>query len=145
MIYEQLITRDIKDLRILAAQYGIKTHHKAKTETVAKLIVEHIATPPVKPVDALKHVAEAPKPALVIHSEEAVRELLAKYLEKEAFTLTFPGDDTLIMRCRGCEESIHMSALLRVIKLKADTVSRGARKPFMVKNTDGNEVMMAGI
>lgn len=142
MNYNELLARGQPELRQLAAKYGIKTHHKHTAETIAKLIVEHIAKPPVQPVESMKHVAELAVTPNVVHSEEQVRETIKAYAGKDGFFLNFPGDDTVIMRYKGAEESIHLSAALRVIKMKADSVSKGARRMITVKNSDGNDVMM---
>ena len=143
MNYAELVSRDVADLRTLAAQYGIKTHHKAKAETIAKAIVEHVTPKPQ--AETLKHPAELAKPALVIHTEEQVREACAAYFRIDGFVAKFPGDDTWYFARKGAEESGHMSSPLRVIKMKAESISKGARKPFIVKNADGADVMMAGI
>ena len=144
MNYNELISRDVKDLRVMAAQYGIKTHHKNTAEKIAKLIIEHVSNP--KPqVETLKHVAETPKPAALVHSEDEVREVIKNYAAKEGFSVQFPGDDTWIFKYKGAEESGHMSVPLRVIRMKAESVSKGARRMVTVKNSDGHDVMMAGI
>lgn len=143
MDFNELKSRPIADLRLLAAKYSIKTGPRSKVETIAKLIVEHI-TAPVKTSEQLKHVAELPKSPMVVHTEEQVRQAIAAYLAKDGYLATFPGDDTVIFRYKGAEESIHLSSALRVIKMKAETVSRGARKAITVKNMDGHDVMMAG-
>ena len=143
MNYQELISRDVKDLRLLAAQYGIKVHGKSGVEKIAKAIIEHITT---KPSEALQHSAEKPTSSpLIINTEESVLEAIAPYARLEGFVAKFPGDDTWYFSRKGCEESGHMSVPLRVIKMKAETVSKGARKPFIVKNADGADVMMAGI
>ena len=144
MNYNELIQRDISDLRQLAAQYGIKTHHRAKAESIARAIVEHIANPP-KPVEVPKHPAEIGKAPLRIHTEEEVLKAIERFSKLEGFIAKFPGDDTWYFSRKGAEDSGHMSANLRDIFMKAETVSKGARKPFIVKNADGADVMMAGI
>lgn len=144
MNYAELVSRDPKELRILAAKYGIRTHHKFTADKLAKLIVEHITAKPVQ-TESMKHMAEAPKAPSLVHTEEEVLDVIKAYAAKEGFQVKFPGDDTWIFKCRGAEESGHMSCLLRIIKMKAESVSKGARKPFIVKNSNGEDVMMAGI
>lgn len=145
MNFEELKSRPLADLRILAAKYGIKTHHKAKAETVAKLIVEHI-TAPVKPLaDAMKHPAEQqPKPPAPIHTEEAVRTAIKTALEKQGFTATFHGDDTATFRCRGAEESVHLSTVMRRIVMIANSVSVGARNPRILRDSQTNSTVNSG-
>lgn len=136
MNFEELKSRDVKALRLLAAQHSIKTHHKHTAETIAKLIVEHVTAKPVHGQNAMKHAAEKPsKPPLIINTEEQVREALGPMLQKDGFIATFPGDDTVIFKCKGAEESIHLSSELRWIKIKAESVSRGARLPRAIKDT----------
>lgn len=145
MNYEELKSRDIKDLRVLAAQYSIKTHPKHKAETIAKLIVEHVQAKP-KATEAMKHPAEQPvKAALVIHTQEEVDQIVAPFAKKDGFQSIYPGDDTVIFKYKGAEESLHLSTSLRTIRMKAESVSKGARKMFTVKNADGNDVMMVGV
>lgn len=136
MNFEELKSRDIKDLRLLAAQYSIKTHHKQKAETVAKLIVEHITAKPHG--QEMKHPAERPteKP-LIINTEEQVREVIAPFSKKAGFEIIFPGDNTWWFKCRGAEEAGHMSVPLRIIRMKAESVSFGARKAAMIDLGDG--------
>jgi hypothetical protein len=144
MNYAELITRDVADLRVLAAQYGIKTHHKAKAETIAKLIVEYIANKPAQ--DQMKHPAELPQPKpSIFNSEDEIRTAIARQLEKPGFTVTFPGDDTWIFKCRGAEESGHMTTPLRVIRSKAEGVARGAINPRGIKDNPLNPSVNSGI
>lgn len=126
MDFNELKSRPIEDLRMLAAQYSIRTHPKHKAETIAKLIVEHVTNPKPAKVEVMHHPAEAPKEPSIVHSEAEIRETLKHLLAKETFQVTFPGDNTAIFKCRGAEESIHLSAPLRVIRSKAEGVSRGA-------------------
>ncbi len=136
MNFDELASRDIKDLRKLAAQYSIRTHGRQKAETIAKLIVEHIQAKPHG--NELKHAAEKPQPRpLVVNTEAEIREVIAPFARKEGFQVEFPGDDTWIFRYKGSEESGHNSCLLRVIRMKAESVSKGARKPVMIDIGDG--------
>ena len=136
MKYEELISRDVKDLRVLAAQYSIRTHPRHKPETIAKLIIEHLQNAPKQ--QQMKHVAELPseKP-IVLNTEDQVREAIKTALAKPGFEAKFLPDNTWWFRCKGAEEAGHMSVPLRVIKMKADSVSVGARRPRMVDLGDG--------
>lgn len=145
MNINELASRDVADLRVLAAQYGIKTHPKHKAETIAKLIVEHVQNT-TKNTDTMKHPAEqAAKPPMHICTEEEVNTAIAKLLEKPGFTASYPGDDTVIFRCRGAEESLHLSTVLRVIKSKAESVSRGAIAPRGIIDSKINPTANSGI
>jgi len=128
MNFDELKSRDVKDLRKLAAQYGIPTGPRSKAETIAKSIVEFVMNQPK--LDQLKHPAEQPAPQVAnLNTEEDVRKVIAKYLEKPGFTASFGDDNTLWFKCRGAEECGHMSVPLRVIKSKAESLSRGAIAP----------------
>lgn len=144
MNFEELKSRELPDLRKLAAQYGIPTHHRQKAETIAKMIVEHLMNKPKE--DPMKHPAEQPdKPPTHICTEDEVRAACAKSLEKTGFTITFPGDETVIFKCRGAEESIHLSTVLRVIKSKAEGVSLGARNLRGFNDKPTNSTPNSGI
>jgi hypothetical protein len=144
MNFDELKSRDIADLRKLAAQYGIRTHHKQKPETIAKLIVEFVANKPTG--EQLKHPAEQPqKEPLKINSEDEIRATIARQLEKPGFTADFPGDDTWLFRCRGAEEAGHMSVPLRVIRSKAESVSRGAISPRGIVDNKINPTANSGL
>lgn len=134
MNFEELKSRDISELRTLAAKMSIKTHHKHTAEKIAKMIVEE-ATKPKQ--DNMKHPAVAEKKEAALNTEDQVNQVIEPFLKKEGFIAQFPGDDTWIFKCRGAEESGHMSVPLRVIRMKAESVSRGARKPTMVDLGDG--------
>lgn len=138
MNFDELKSRDIKELRLLAAQHGIKTGPRSKAETIAKQIVEAITITPQNVEQVLRHPAEEPRPAVNLNDEETIRETLKTIIAKPGFTIEFPGDNTCIFKCRGAEESIHMSSPLRVIKSKAEGVSRGATRPrgFLDKQTN---------
>lgn len=142
MNFDELKSRDIKDLRILASQYGIKFGPRSKPETIAKLIFEFVAN---KPKQEMQHPAEKPKEPMVIHTEEEIRTALKTVLEKPHFTITFPGDNTVMLKGRGIEESIHMSAPLRVINSKAQGVSRGALMPRGFQDQKLNPTVNSGL
>ena len=144
MNYDELKSRDIKDLRKLAAQYGIKTHPRHKPETVAKLIVEHITAKP-HGQDQMKHVAELTKEPAKINTEDEIKDAIKHLLEKPHFTITFPGDDTWIAKCRGAEESGHMSVPLRVLRSKCEGVARGAIVPRGFNDKQLNPTANSGI
>lgn len=141
MNYSELVSRPVADLRLLAAQYGIKTHHKAKAETIAKLIVEHISKPKAEMLHPAEVKSQEPPP---VHTEEAVRAKLKTLAEKQGFTMEFPGDDTVIFKYRGAEESVHLSTIMRVIVNKAQNVSMGARNPRAIKGDQTNPTVNSG-
>lgn len=135
MNIDELASRDPKELRILAAKYGIKTHHRAKAETIAKLIVEHVTTKP-HGQDALKHAAEKPaKKEAVLNTEEEIRAVIAPFAAKDGYEVRFLDNNTTwLFRYNGSEESGHCSVPLRLIRIKAEGVSRGARRPRAISD-----------
>lgn len=144
MNFDELKSRPVEDLRLLAAQYGIKTHHRAKAETIAKLIVEH-ATTPVKPsVDAMKHPAEQTKAPPPVNTQDAVLAAVNHLVTKPGFTATFPGDDTVVFKYKGAEESVHLSTIMRVIRTRAQFVAEGAKNPRVLRDSQTNATINSG-
>ena len=143
MNWEELKSRPVPDLRKLAAQYGIPTHHRQKAETIAKLIVEYVMNKPK--TEDIKQPEAVQKPELHINTEQDVRDACKGLFEKPGFTALFPGDNTVIFKCRGAEESIHLSASMQTIKLKATTVSRGAMNPRGLKDNPLNPTANSGV
>lgn len=129
----------VEKLRELAMQHGLAPHHKCKPETIANMIIEHVTTPAKAP--EMKHPAEKPNPALKINTEEEVREACKPFINKEGFEAIFTPE-TWYFRCNGAEDSGHMSTALRVIRMKAETISRGARRPVKII-FDGEPIMAA--
>ena len=135
MNFDALKNKSVEELRTLAVQCGLEPHHRMKAETLVKMIIDHATNPP-KP-EELKHPAEKVKLPTVIHTEEEVRELVKQYAEKEGYQVTFPGDDTVIFKYKGAEDSCHLSSTPRNIKMRAETVSHGERKIRTVDLGDG--------
>lgn len=140
MDFSNLKNLPLDQLKVLARQYGVSTRGKIKQETIAKKILE-AATAPQK--SEMKHAAEQPKTALKINTEQEVREACIKYFNANGFEAIFK-DDTWHFKCRGAEDCGHMSVPLRIIRMKAEMVARGARHPIMLgKNVNGEDVMAA--
>lgn len=143
MDFNELASRPLADLRTLAAQYGIPTHHRAKAETVARLIMEKVSQPP-KVERTLEQAPQPVKSIPVMHTEDDVRKAIAAFTGKDGFIAQFLPDGTWFFAYRGAEESGHMSVPLRVIRMKAESIAKGSRKPVTVKNILGQDVMLAG-
>lgn len=137
------LARDGKksELLELARSQGMKVHHSCGPQKIAEAIINHVTqlSQPVKH-DAMKHPAEQPQAApMHINTPEEVREACKQFFEKDGFEVRFRDDDTWHFRCKGAEDSGHMSVPLRVLKLKAMTVSGGARRLVTDnKNFDDN-------
>ena len=118
------------ELRTLAQTQGIVVHHKCAPETIRKMIMDSFEPQP-KPQEAQPEKVAQP----VIELTEAdVGELLKDYLAKPDFTLTFPNDGSVIMSCKGAVESIHLTSNPRLIKVRAEIVSKGQRRPLALNH-----------
>lgn len=141
------LARDGKrdELVHLAITQGLpKPHPRAKPQTIAQQIIDHVTTPARAQPEHMKHPAEKAQPApLKINTEAEVREVCAPYFNKEGFQAIFRDDDTWHFRYKGAEDSGHMSVPLRVLKMKAMSVAQGAHRLVTMK-FDGEEVMRAG-
>lgn len=143
MNFENLNKLPIEELRSLAAKQGIKVHHKMKPETLAKAIAASATEPQVnKTKEQLKHTAELPKAPAKINTEEEVRDVCQKFFAKEGYEAIFK-DEIWHFKYNGSEDSGHMSVPLRIIRMKAENVSRGARKPITM-TFDGERIFAAG-
>jgi len=108
----------------LATKLGIKVHHNAKLETILMQINQQ---PQAFQNDAMKHVAESPVEPVHVNTPEVVNEAIAAYLAKPGFEAIYREDNTWNFKCRGAEDSGNLSIPLRIIKMKAESVSRGKR------------------
>lgn len=125
MNFEHLKTMDASQLREIAGKQGLHVHHKAKNETVIKQIMES-ALLPKSPTPEMQHMAAQPAKPVYNHTEEDIEALIAPIKARiPQFEAIYPNDGTWIFRCKGAEESGNMSIPPRVIKMKAENVSRG--------------------
>lgn len=116
----------------IANTLKIKVHHKAKPETIIHQIMQQ---PVAYRNEAMSHPADATTAPVVTNTVEQVQTAIATYAAKEGFSATFPDDGTWVFSCKGASESGNLSIPLRIIKQKAESVSRGARVPPMLKGT----------
>lgn len=121
---ESLAGKSIEDLRIIAGKLNIKPHHNAKAAT----IIGHILQQPKAYVrDAMEHIATTPIAPTHNNTSDMVMEAIKPYANKEGFEAEFPQDGTWIFKYKGAEESGNLCIPLRLIKQKAEFVSRGRR------------------
>lgn len=125
MNFDNLKTLSPDQLRELAGKQGLKVHHKAKPETIIKQIIES-ALKPATPAE-MQHVAE--KPQQPVHHntpddvEAAIADIKAKIPQFESrYDL---DENTWYFKCKGAEECGNLAIPMRIIKLKAASVSRG--------------------
>lgn len=129
MNFDNLKTMKREQLVELAGKQGLNVHHKAKPETIIKQIMDHVlvsqkpqvaADPMVDPRLAAKRPEHNNTPeqvdAILAPIKARVPEFEVKYDLEE---------NTWHFRCKGAEECGNLSIPLRIIKMKADTVSRG--------------------
>lgn len=130
-IYEGLMAKDISELQVLAMQHGLpKPHHRAKKETIVKMIVEAATTKPA--------AQEQNKAAPVVPADEKKdgpqymsRESVEAMLEpirrnKPDFQAIYSNDDTVVtFRYKGSEECHNLTTSPRWLKQRAEIVSRG--------------------
>ena len=141
MDFDALKNKSKEELRTLAVQCGLEPHPRMKEETLIKMIIDSAANP--KPPEDLKHPAERKKEPEAIHTEEEVRELVKQFAAKDGYQLTFPGDDTVIFKYKGAEDSCHLSSTLRNIKMRAESVSNGERKMRTI-DLGGGKILAVG-
>lgn len=138
MNYDNLQKLELPELRTLAIQQGMTPHHRAKKDTLIRQIIEHVTQPPVK--KDMKHPAEQPPKEAKLNTEADVSEAIKPFM-KEGYQAIFT-EENWHFKYKGAEDCGHMSVPLRVIRMKAESVSRGARNPKMVK-IDGEMVLDA--
>ena len=109
----------------LAATQGLKVHYRAKDSTIRQAIIDHVAAPKVAP--ELKHPAEAPVKTTFHNTPEEVDAMLASIKAKvPQFTAEYDlKKNTWWFKCKGAEDCGNLDIPMRVIAMKARTVSRG--------------------
>jgi len=129
---EELAGKSREELVTIAKKLNINPHHKASEATIIEKIMQQ---PVAYQDDALKHVAEKPVAPVQHNTEDDIRNVLKPFTDK-GLELSFPGDGTWVINMRGRNESGNMQIPLRVIRIKAENVSRG---PLRLKSmgTDG--------
>lgn len=122
---EELATKSREELVEIAEKLKIKVHHKAKPETIIHQICQQ---PEAYQRDAMKHVAETPVAPVVENTEDDIRNALQHLIDK-GLELSFKGDGTWYISFKNKwgkrEESGNMQIPLRIIRSKAENVSRG--------------------
>lgn len=140
MNYDNLKEMELPALRTLAIQQGMTPHHRSKKETLIRQIIEHVKQPPVKA--EMKHPAESAQEAPKKNTQEEILAAIKPFIEKkEDFQAIFTAD-TWHFKYKGCEDCGNLSIPLRVIKMKAHSVSHGARSPRKMK-FDGDTILSA--
>lgn len=125
MNFENLKTMTREQLRDLAIKQGLSPHHKAKSETIIKIIMEAALTPQKLP--EMQHVAEKPVAPVDRNTPEEIETAIAKIRERQPKLETRydAEENTWHFRCLGAEECGNMDIPLRVIVSRASIISRG--------------------
>lgn len=130
----------VAEEKSLARKLADKLNIKYDDRTSDSAIVAQIAQQPVAyQRDAMKHVAETPVPAVHDNTSKMVLDAIEPYM-KEGFEATFPDDGTWYFKYKGREECGNLKIPLRLIKMKAENVSKGALKPRLM-NFDGDLIL----
>lgn len=135
---EELGGKSVEELREIADKLKIKVHHKAGAESIIGQIVSQ---PIAYQRDAMKHVAEKQEPPTFDNTEEQILDAIKSFTDK-GLEVKFPGDGTWYFNFKGREECGNMQIPLRVIKSKAENVSRGALR--LKKMLFDGEAIIAG-
>lgn len=127
-----------KETREIARKLNIKFGPRTSEENLQALIQRQ---PIAYQNDAMAHVSQRKEPEPVHNNtQEEVEAAIAPYAKKEGFKAIFHDDNTWEFSCRGKGESGNMQIPLRVIKMKAEMVSKGANPPKGFK--DGKDLVM---
>lgn len=117
-------------LKEFADKMGVKVHHKAKDETIRKVILDQVNSRESPKVIEDREEIEIVAPK--VNTQEEVLEAIGPL--KDGFKVDFPGDDTVIFTYRGISESIHLTAPLHLIKRQAIMAAKPKYAPAMEKD-----------
>ena len=130
-------------LKLLARQQGVVFRGNPSVDTLVQKIIAHVNDPTAqiqKKAREMQHPSQvAEKKEIKWNTPEEIREAIKKQLDKDGFQALFT-DETWHFKFRGAEDTGHLSVPLRVIKMKAENVSYGARALPTV-NFDGERIM----
>jgi hypothetical protein len=134
--YEELKQMDIVKLREIAKAHNVPVHHASGAEKIAKAIMEKFFEDAKPKAVEEQHPLVKPTQPVFHNTEEEVRTAVESITSKEGYSVNFPGDNTVIFKFKGAEESCNLDIPLRVIKQKAQNVARGRIAPRSL-GTDG--------
>ena len=135
---DNLENKSLEEIRAIADKLNIKYHHLAKAETIiAQINQQGVA----RIDDAMQHPAEKPVETLVkFNTQQEVIDAVQMYLNKGVTADFDDVDQTVTFRYNGREECINLSTPLRVIRQKAENVSKGRLSPKGFK--DGKDIVL---
>lgn len=114
-----------EELLNLAEKLNIKPHHKANEETIIKQIMQQ---PMARIEGAINGKIEKVAVVSYTNTKEQVLEAIKKFTDKDGFEHRFADDNTWHFKYKGAEDSGTMSMPLKTIVMKAESVSRGAKR-----------------
>lgn len=120
--------KTLEELFAICEELGIKAHHASKEASLIKKIEAqqgHRVEDAVSKADDLKHKAEQPVVSEA-NTQEAVENIIEPFIDR-GLKAKFLDDGTWMFRCNGAEDSGSMTMPLRLIRNKAEQVSRGRR------------------
>lgn len=123
----QLQGKTPDELRAIAVSLKIRPHPRAKAETLINQILQQ---PQAYVANAMEHKAVAPAKPVHNNTPDMVLDAIKPFSAKDGFIAEFPDDGTWVFKYKGAEESGNLAIPLRVIKMKAENVSKGRRAPL---------------
>lgn len=126
MNFDNLKSMKREQLLELAGKQGLQIHPRCKDETIIRHIMEKAAAPQATTPN-LQHEAAAPQLSVDHNTPEEVEAAIATIKKREPqFESKYSADEnTWHFRCKGAEECGNLDIPLRVIVMKAGTISRG--------------------
>ncbi len=122
---DALENKSLDELKAIAKKLNITHGGNIKAETLLMKIKQQ---PQAYVRDSMKHVATTPVPPSHVNTPEQVLDAIKPYM-KEGFDARFPNDGTWTFSYKGRDDSGNLSIPLRIIKMKAEMVSRGRMAP----------------
>lgn len=128
MNFDKLKALPREKLVELAGKQGVHVHHKAKAETIARLIMEKTLVPQQQP-QSMQHVAEKPAAPVYHNTPEDVEAAIAHIKARSPQFESSYSENNWLFKCLGAEEVGNLSIPMRVIVMKAGNVAKGRRVP----------------
>lgn len=128
---EELMAKSPEEIKAICESLNIKSHHREKLETKVEKILSQ--SPSVRAAAATKP-KEEPE---INHTWEDVLAAIKPFTDKGMVAKHNAEENTWYFSHRGREEVGNMQIPLKVIRMKADSVSRGALLPPMDKDANG--------
>ena len=121
---EELENKTPEELQLIEQRLDIKPHHREKTETRINNILAKLQP---SPIPEMVHPSQKHVEPSNINTKEKILGAIEKYIGVPGFEAIFHDDDTWTFKCKGAEDSGPNSVALRVIQMKAESVSKGRR------------------